>query len=146
VERYLAGNLTGSAAALLALPADLRVLPILGETALPGVVGRIGEIAKANPGSAEASYYWGRAVGLPDSAGALRRAADLDKRDTRALLELGRQLANADRRAEAIGAYEEALGRDAGLATAHFRLSQLYRVVGNGEKSREHLRLYQQRR
>lgn len=147
VEKYLAGDLEASANALLALPANLQLLPFLGETvgATPRLLGRIREIAAAHPNSAEAAYYLGRAVTLPESAGHLRRAATLDAKDTRALLELGRQYANADQRAEAISVFEDVLKRDATLKTAHFRLSQLYRVTGNAEKAREHLRLYQQK-
>jgi len=40
---------------------------------------------------------------------------------------------------------EEALQRDPAIQTAHFRLAQLYRAIGNLEKSREHLRLCQKR-
>ena len=87
----------------------------------------------------------GRALGLPESIPLLRRAAMLDPKETRALVELGRQYANADMRGEAVAAYEEALRRDPEIKTAHFRLAGLYRALGNAEKSREHLRLYQKR-
>ena len=147
VEKYLSGDLAASAEALLALPADLRVLPFLGETVAvwPGLLARMREIASSNPGSSEAAFYLGRALGLPESIPLLRRAAMLDPKETRALVELGRQYANADMRGEAVAAYEEALRRDPEIKTAHFRLAGLYRALGNAEKSREHLRLYQKR-
>lgn len=147
IEQYIAGDLPASAAALLALPASLEVLPFLGETvtASPELLPRIAEIARANPASSAAAFYLGRALALPESAQHLRRAAELDAKDTRALVELGRQYANAGRHLEAIAAFEEALNRDPAIKTAHFRLAQLYRASGNLEKSREHLRLYQQR-
>lgn len=147
VEKYLAGDLAGSAQALLALPADLRVLPFLGEMAAtsPTLRPRIAAIAEAYPASADAAYYLGRASDFPESIPLLRLAAGRTAASTSALLELGRQYANHDMRPEAIAAYEEVLTRDPEDKTAHFRLAQLYRAAGETEKSREHLRLYRRR-
>lgn len=148
VEKYLSGDLAGSAAALLALPAGLQVLPFLGETvaASPSLLPRLREIAKSNPNDAGAAYYLGRALALPGSVPYLRQAASLEPKNARALVELGRQFANDGKRAEAIAAFESALEREPDSKTAHFRLAQLYRAVGNAEKSREHLRQYQKGR
>ena len=153
ISHYLAGNAAASASALLAFPANLELLPFLGETLTgsPQLLQRIASIAKANPDSADAAFYYARALVAQDppqleaALPHLRRAADLDPTGTRALIELGRHLTNLNRKPEAITALEEALVRDSSLKVAHFRLAQLYRSTGNLEKSREHLRLSQLR-
>lgn len=149
IDKYLAGDIEASAAALLAFPANLEVLPFLGETvaASPQLLRPIAAIAQAYPQNADAAFYLARALvqqnppQVEAAVSHLRRAADLDPADTRALVELGRQYTNISKNAEAVTAFEEALRRDPSLKVAHFRLAQLYRSAGNLEKSREHLRL-----
>lgn len=153
IDKYLAGNADASAADLLAFPASIEALPFLGETvnASPKLIDRIAVIAKAHPNNADAAYYLGHAYvqqnppQLEAALPHLRRAADLDRVGTRALVELGRQYTNLNKNAEAIAALEDALTRDRALKIAHFRLAQLYRAAGDLEKSREHLRLSQAR-
>ncbi len=153
INHYIAGDANASAADLLAFPANLEVLPFLGETLTgsPQLIDRIAAIAKAHPQSADAAFYLARALVEQDPPQVeaalphLRRSADLDQAGTRALIELGRQFTNLSRKPEAIAALEEALLRDPTLKVAHFRLAQLFRATGNLEKSREHLRLSQLR-
>ena len=153
IDKYLAGDIEASAAALLAFPANLEVLPFLGETvaASPQLLRPIAAIAQAYPQNADAAFYLARALvqqnppQVEAAVSHLRRSADLDPAGTRALVELGRQYTNISKNAEAVAALEEALRRDPSLKVAHFRLAQLYRSAGNLEKSREHLRLSQAR-
>ncbi len=100
--------------------------------------------------SADGEYYLARALLKQDppliaeALPHLSRAAALAPQETLALLELARQENTPERPPTAIAALEEALRRDPKLATAHYRLVQLYRAAGQLEKSREHLRRYQE--
>lgn len=156
---FLNGRPEASGAQLLALakqhPDDLTITPFLGETVgsvpalAPQFLQTIQAAAAAHPQNAEVQYYLGRALlkQIParnaEAIPLLRRAADLDAKDTRALLELGREYTALEKRTEAIAVLEEALRRDNTLSAAHFRLAGLYRANKQPEKSREHLQQFQ---
>lgn len=160
VTLFMAGN-TGASAELLLNQANEKtpnpeVLAILGETvgAAKPFAGRIlSAIRKLNrPESADGEYYLARALlkqEPPQTAEALthlERSAAMDSRSTRALLETARQAAIANRRPTAIAALEEALRRDEHLAIAHYRLAMLYRAAGQAERSRQHLKRFEELR
>ena len=158
VSQFLSGKAEPSGTGLLAATRSLSVLPFLGETvgAAPGLakqmLGAIREIAVANPENADATYYLARALtkqaafSSAEAADLLRKAADLDSSDTRALLELGRLYTGEAKRADAIAAFESVLRRDPINSAAHFRLASLYRVTGQPEKARAHMTEFQKLR
>lgn len=145
VSQFHRGRGEESAAILLRLPRDLTVLPFLGEMALSApAVAAIREIANANPDNAEAQYYLARGLlrqpgySLSEVVRLLEKAANLDLRDTRALLELGRVHTAEGQSAAAVAALVSALARDPDLAAAHYRLASLYRARSEPEKARAH--------
>jgi tetratricopeptide (TPR) repeat protein len=142
VALYLNGKTAAATEALLAAPRSLALLPFLAEMGEgPAVAGAIREIAAANPSSGEALYYAAR-VTEPrgEAVRLLEKAAALDGKDTRALLELARL--HGDDRPKAIAALEGVLARDPAMAAAHYRLASLYRAVGDVEKSRMHMEAF----
>ncbi len=159
VTKYLSGMAEASGKDLVSIsrrsPKDLALLPFLGETigTVPelaeAMLGAVRGIAQAHPESAEAQYYLARSLSKQSTqprdemARLLRRAADLDPKDTRALLELARQYTEQEKQREAISTLLELLQRDPNAATAHYRLAGLYRAAGQMEKSREHMRDFQ---
>lgn len=160
VTEYLGGRVEASAKELIGLmrknPASLVYLPFAGETigTVPELSGAmlagIRRIARAHPEHAEAQYYLARALlkqAAPPPAAEisrlLRRAANLDRTDSRALLDLARLHNEQQQGPEAIAALQELLKRDPNLAAAHYRLAGLYRAAGAMEKSREHLQHFQ---
>ncbi|MCX6589977.1 MAG: hypothetical protein NTZ56_00500 [Acidobacteria bacterium] len=158
VTRFILGQADSSAELLCRLatqrPTDAAVLAMLGETvgAAPNWSARMLAAIRtmATPESADGEFYLARALLKQDpplTAEALphlSRSAALAPKETRALLELARQENTPERRPAAIAALEEALRRDEKLSVAHYRLAQLYRAAGQLEKSREHLRRYQE--
>jgi hypothetical protein len=74
----------------------------------------------------------------------LREAAKLDWKDTRALMEVAKQETVLEHREAAVAALEEVLKRDDRVAAAHYRLSQLYRVMGQAERGRVHMNRYRE--
>ncbi|MFN7542152.1 MAG: hypothetical protein ACK5TN_05105 [Acidobacteriota bacterium] len=151
---FLTGQPDASAEILCRLPHH-RVLPLLGEIIAatpawaPRILAHIETLAPSHPNRADAEFYWARALlaQSPDRSAAalphLRRAASLEPKSTRALLELGRLPAARQQLPDAIRAFEQALARDPSLAMAHYRLSALYRSLGNAAKTRFHLSHYQ---
>jgi tetratricopeptide (TPR) repeat protein len=151
---FLTGE-TDASAELLCHLDHPRALPLLGETvgAAPTwakrILTRIETLAATLPPSADSEFYWARALlqQFPEQTAAalphLERAATLDGKGTRALLELGRLYAGRQQNAEAIHAFERALARDPSLAMAHYRLAALYRSAGDPTNSARHLQEYQ---
>ena len=139
--------------ALLAAPRTLALLPFLAEMGEgPIVAGAIREIAAADPANAEADpanaealFYLARVTEpKAEAVRLLEKAAALDTKDTRALLELARL--HGDDRPTAIAALEAVLARDGSIAAAHYRLASLYRAAGDIEKSRSHMEAFRQAR
>ncbi len=160
VSLFLAGKVDESAALLCSLAKAKRVppelLPILGETVGASKTWANRMLAAvrllSQPDSAESEYYLARALLKQEPAQTaeamahLQKSAALDPKSTRALLESARQNTAASQRPSAIALLEEALRRDAQLSVAHYRLAQLYRATGQVEKSREHLRRFEELR
>ncbi len=158
VNLFLKDKMDASAELLCTLaaehPGNRTLLPFLGETAGASKVwsGRMLAAVRSlsSHPTSEGEYYLGHTLLKqvpPQTSEALvhlQRSVDLDSKGTRALLELARQHTLAERRAAAIGALEEALRRNDSLAPAHYRLSQLYRSEGQPDRSKVHLRRYQE--
>lgn len=154
---FLKGETAASAEALCAI-SDNRVLPLLGEVVgsapewAARILARIEALAPTHPASADAEFYWARALlqqapaRVNEAILHFERAAERDQKATRALLELGRIYASRQQPRDAIRAFEEALTRDHSLVMAHYRLASLYRSVGDDEKSRRHFAEYQRLR
>lgn len=142
VALYLTGKTAAATEALLAAPRSLALLPFLAEMAEgPLVAGAIREIAVANPESGEALFYLARVTEpKAEAVRLLEKAAALDLKDTRALMELARM--HGDDRPKAIAALEAVLARDTSMAAAHYRLASLYRAAGDIEKSRAHMEAF----
>ena len=159
VTQFLLGQEDASSEGLCSLaekqPRDLQLLPFLGSTvgAVPAFAERmlrlIRETAMANPKSSDAQFYWAQALlkqtpaRTSEAMPLLQQSSKLDKKQTRALMELGRQYTLLGQLPNAIDAFKETLSRDGNLAAAHYRLSQLYRSTGQKEKSLEHIRQFQ---
>jgi tetratricopeptide (TPR) repeat protein len=146
VALYLNGKAAAAEEVMLAAPRDLTMLPFLGEM---GTSARTAEairvIAQANPANSEANYYLARVTtSRPEAERLLTKAAELDVRDTRALLELSRL--HGEDRPKAIAALESLLLRDPSHAPAHYRLATLYHATGETGKSREHMAAFQKLR
>ncbi len=154
VVLFMTGETEASAEILCAID-NPRALPLLGETvgAAPAwakrILARLEKLAASQPTQADTEFYWARALlqqspeRTTDALPHLERAAELDGKGARALLELGRLYAGRQQNPEAIRAFERALARDASLIMAHYRLAALYRSTGDTGKSGLHLREYQ---
>ena len=159
VTQFLLGQEEASSAGLCLLaekqPRYIRLLPFLGSivgavpTYAERMLGLIRETAMANPNSSEAQFYLAQGLlkqtpaRTTEAMPLLHQSAKLDKKETRALMELGRQYTLLGQLPNAIDSFKETLSRDAALAAAHYRLSQLYRLTGQKEQSLEHLRQFQ---
>jgi tetratricopeptide (TPR) repeat protein len=109
-------------------------------------------LQSANP---EANYYyavalWKRQKQSPHSASLsqvetlLNTAARLNPQYAAAHLQLGILHSDAGNYPAAISDYEKAVQIDPRMEEAHYRLAQAYRQLGQADKSKEQLRLYQQ--
>ena len=107
------------------------------------------------PTNPEANYYyavalWKRRKQSPDSASLsqvetlLNTAARLNPQYAAAHLQLGILHSDAGNYSAAISDYEKAVQIDPRMEEAHYRLAQTYRLLGQADKSKEQLRLYQQ--
>jgi tetratricopeptide (TPR) repeat protein len=154
VVLFLSGQPAASAEILCQVNRN-RALPLLGEIigAAPAwaarILAQIEKLAPSYPNQADAEFYWARALlqqspeRSAEAVPHLRRAASLDPKSTRPLLELGRLFSARQQNTEAVAAFEQALSRDPSLAMAHYRLASLYRSLGNPAKSQFHLAEYQ---
>ena len=159
VTQFLLGQEEASAEGLCLLaesrPQDLSLAPFLGITSgsVPAYAGRMLALlrttAAAHPSNGEAQFYLAQALlkqNPPRTAEAipyLLRSVELEAKDTRALMELGRQYTELGQLPKAIAVLEQALARDEKLATAHYRIASLYRLTGKHVKSTEHLLKFQ---
>lgn len=107
------------------------------------------------PANPEANYYyavalWKRRKQSPDSASAsqvealLNTAARLNPQYAAPHLQLGILHADAGNDAAAISEYERAIQLDPQMEEAHYRLARAYRQLGQADKSKQQLQLYQQ--
>jgi tetratricopeptide (TPR) repeat protein len=106
------------------------------------------------PANPEANYYyavalWKRRKLSPETSLSqvetlLNATARLNPQYAAAHLQLGILHSGAGNYSAAISDYEKALQIDPQMEEAHYRLAQAYRQLGQADKSREQLRLYQQ--
>jgi tetratricopeptide (TPR) repeat protein len=83
------------------------------------------------------------ALGNPDEARrALDRCLALDPRNDRALVEMGRLHALANRLDEAIEALRKAVAVNPEFAEPHYYLAGIYRARGEPERYREEMRIF----
>lgn len=129
----------------------LRAEKIPSEAALE-TLHRFVTLQPANP---EANYYyavalWKRRKLSPDSSSLsqvetlLNTATRLNPQYAPPHLQLGILHADAGNYSAAVSDYERAIQLDPQIEEAHYRLAQTYRQLGQTDKSREQLQLYQQ--
>lgn len=109
-----------------------------------GYKSRMQRFATLQPDNALANYYYG--ITLPDETarGVLEKAVRLDPKLAPAYLQLGVIAAREQHSAEAITHYQKALAIDPTLGEAHYRLSEVYRVMGETEKAKSEMRIFQE--
>jgi len=163
VAWYARGSYEKAAHAVMAAsdlsPSDPAPYLFLGrmlnrETAqTPGFVDRMERFARLQPGKAMANYYYGlslrkRASDLAgDSAQAesrFRKAVQLDPHLAVGYLQLG--ILDAERKdyGHAVPEFQKAIECAPTLEEPHYRLAQAYRRLGQDEKAREQIRLYEE--
>jgi tetratricopeptide (TPR) repeat protein len=141
-------------------PDDPRPYQFLGEMygVTPDTTGeitkRFAAFVERRPDSALAAFYYAMLLwkGQPPSAPApdlarvetlLRRAAALEPKDVKPVMQLGILLLDSRRWAEAVTVLESAIALAPDLAQAHFRLSQAYRRSGNAARADEELAIFE---
>ena len=121
-------------------------------------VEKLRRFVTVQPESPEANYYyavalWKRRKLLPDSVSVsqaaqietlLTTAARLNPRYAAPHLQLGILHVDAGNYPAAISDFEKAIQLDSQIEEAHYRLAQIYRQLGQADKSKEQLQLYQQ--
>jgi Flp pilus assembly protein TadD len=142
-------------------PADARAYQFLGEMygVAPEFAGevsaRLARFVKLQPKNALAHYQYAMSLwkghadatespDLPRIEALLRRASTLDPTLTRAFLELGILLSEAERYDEAIRELRRAVALDPDLAQAHYRLAQAYQRTGQQALAAEELKKFTQ--
>ena len=117
------------------------------------IVARLRRFVAQEPNNAEANYYY--AVGLwklrkesSDSArtaqveAMLKHAIQLDPKFGDAYLQLGILHSEQKDYSRAISDYQEAIQANPRMEQAHYRLSQVYRQIGEGAKGEAELKRY----
>jgi len=106
------------------------------------------------PQNAEANYYYAVALGkrLDDPAGQsraseieslLKRSVQLDPRFAAAYLQLGIFYSERHEDPRSVTALEEAVQADPQMEEPHYRLAQIYRQLGEMDKSKRELQSYE---
>ncbi len=121
----------------------------------PDLVEKLHRYVTLQPDSADANYYY--AIGLwklrnaahnkgsvTEVESLLMTAIQINPKHAAARLQLGIVHSEQGEYSEAISDYRKALDADPGMEEAHYRLAQAYRQIGNPEKAKEELRLYEQ--
>lgn len=131
-------------------PNSLTVLPFLAETALvvPSLtvpaLEVIEKISAKNPSNSEAYYYRARLSAEETKAiELLKQSVALDDAATAPLIELSRVYTKTGDRQAAIEALEKVLAVKPGTSIAHYRLTSLYRAIGQHEKASSHMAAFQ---
>jgi tetratricopeptide (TPR) repeat protein len=141
-------------------PDDPRPYQFLGEMygVTPDVSGeitaRFARLVERRPEFALGHYYYAMLLwkGQPAAAAApdltriealLRRAATLEPRNAKPVLQLGILLLETRRWPDAVIALESAVQLAPDLAQAHFRLSQAYRRTGQTARANEELAIFE---
>jgi len=125
------------------------------ETPSAELVEKLHRFATLQPENAEANYYyavglWKRRPNPQDAAGAaqaeslLNKAIRLDAKFGAAYLQLG--ILDSERRdfLAAIANYRLAIQADSKLEEAHYRLAQAYRQIGEADKAKAEVQIYDQ--
>lgn len=123
-------------------------------------VEKLHRFVTLQPANPEANYYyavalWKRRKLPPESSSLaqpspaeietlLSTAIRLNPQSAAPHLQLGILHADAGNDSAAVTDYERAIQLDSQLEEAHYRLAQAYRQLGQPEKSKEQLRIYQQ--
>jgi tetratricopeptide (TPR) repeat protein len=121
----------------------------------PDLVEKLHRFATLQPENAEANYYyavglWKRRANPPDANVAaqveslLNKAIRLDPKYSAAYLQLG--IVDAEQRdsQRAIANYQRAIQADPQMEEAHYRLAQAYRQIGEADKAKAELQIYDQ--
>ena len=119
------------------------------------LIERLQRFVTLQPESPDAHYYYAVALWKlrKDSQdkdrrhevqGHLETAIRLDPKHSAATLHLGILQADEGNYKEAISNYERAIQIDSQSEEAHYRLSQAYRLTGEGDKAKQELRIYEQ--
>lgn len=118
-------------------------------------VEKLRRFVTLQPANPEANYYyavalWKRRKQSPDSARVsqietlLNTAARLNPQYAEPHLQLGILHSDAGNDSAAIAEYERAIQLHPQMEEAHYRLARAYRQLGQADKSKEQLQLYQQ--
>lgn len=123
-------------------------------TVFDGVLDRLQRIVALHPENAEANYgyamaLWKRRKSAPSSAvgqmeSLLNAASQLDPKFAPTYLQLGIVHADSREFSKAIADYQRAIEFDAQSDEAHYRLAQAYRQIGQTEKAKAEIDLYEQ--
>ncbi len=122
---------------------------------MPGYAERLDRFARLEPENALANFYlgtalWERREGPEDVEAAARarelleKAIQLDSTLAAAYLQLGIVYSDAQEGTKAIAAYQKAIESDPNADEPHYRLGREYARIGEREKSRKELGIYQE--
>jgi len=117
----------------------------VGESA--GFQARMERFALLLPDNAWANYYYGAGLRLAAPAKAralLEKSVRIDPRLAVAWLQLGILFADEKNFSRAISAWQSALAADPSIIEAHYRLAQAYRRIGEPDKAKPEIALYEQ--
>jgi Flp pilus assembly protein TadD len=141
-------------------PSDPRPYQFLGEmygvapAMATEITPRLAAFAKAQPRNAQAQFYYamnlwkGQPLPLPPADMArvealLRQATTLDRKFTKAFLQLGILLSEDRRYKEAIPPLQRAAELEPDLAQVHYRLAQAYQRTGQKELADKELEIFE---
>jgi tetratricopeptide (TPR) repeat protein len=121
------------------------------------VIQRFRRFAELEPQNAHALYYYamslwkGRRERDADASfqqieSLLKKSIELDSKFPEAYLQLGNLYSDQKRYDLAVPQYERALGLNADLPDAHYRLAQAFVHTGKKEGAQRELEIYQQQR
>ncbi len=141
-------------------PTDPQPYMFLGKvrsieiTQLQGYADRMGRFAASHPGNAWANYYYALSLWKqrrdPEDAETPKRVQELLEKAVRidpllgaAYLQLGILYSGRNDYAAAIAAYRKAIGANPPLEEAHYRLGLIYARIGEKEKAKQELDIYE---
>jgi tetratricopeptide (TPR) repeat protein len=120
----------------------------------PEAIERLRRFVTLQPKNAEANYYYAVALGklrqgpeendrTAQAESFLKTALRLNPNYAPAYLQLGILHSEQRNYATAVSDYQRALHIDPQMEQAHYRLAQAYRLLGEEDKAKEELRLYE---